>query len=151
MNRDELVEQVLGLSEVRPGDKIVEAYDGGDVLAHADIYWRRVMILPPTGRGGPGTFVAGDTILVAAIANVCVLPSLDDALADLYLVDLIESCHREISQRALIDFAVTFADQYAYDRFGYIHPAGHPNPLFLVHSLRGEVWPDGTVDTMGGW
>lgn len=145
MNRDELLATV-GVTEYRPGDKVIEATEGAAVLAHADIYYRRIVVSPPTPQGGNGVTIAGETLYVAALANFCFEPGQD------WELELLRAARDEVERHPLIRWACVFADPESFERHGcFYHPEGHPDPRFLVLDLQKEPWPDGTVETTGQW
>ena len=64
VNREELLQSVFGLDPDAyvPGAKVVEAHDGSDVVAHADIYWRRVIVHQTTGMAGESSQTVATTV-----------------------------------------------------------------------------------------
>lgn len=147
VNRDELLSVCLKLTDSRPGDKIIEAHIEGDVIAHADVYWRRVVVSPPTGRG-EGASVSGDTLFVAAAGNFCVDP---DYRRDGWGTALLQGVRDEAEAHALVGFVAVFGCLDFFGGAGFFHPDGATDERFLVQEIRGEPWPAGTIDMRGEW
>lgn len=148
MNRDELLSVCLGIAEARPGDKIIESHIDGDVVAHADIYWRRIVVSPPTGRG-EGVTVADETLFIAAAANFCVDP---DYRRDGWGTALLQGVRDEAEAHALVSYVAVFGCLDFFGGAGFYHPDGAADERFLVQEIReGLPWPAGTIDTRGEW
>lgn len=144
MNRDELLQQVLGIDPAayKPGNKMIEATIGADLVAHCDIYWRRAIILPTTVSDGENISTAGTTIHVAAIANVCVAP---DKRGIGWGRELIESAHLEAMAHQMTAYSAVYGCLDFYGRFGYQHPAGAVEEDLLVFALGEQEWPEGKI------
>lgn len=154
MNRDELLVACFPDSEASSpdgmpaGSRILEMIDGGDVLSHLDLSYRRVLVHRATSSPGAGIVDASATLTVAAISNVCTDPAFR---GQGYASALILSAHEEARAHSMVGYAVLFSTYVGfYERFGYAHPDGAPEHL-LVACLTEEPWPAGRVDTRGAW
>jgi N-acetylglutamate synthase-like GNAT family acetyltransferase len=149
VNRDDLLQTVLGIDpdDYRPGAKIIEATDGqGWLVAHADIYWRRVVVMPPTISAGETIAMAATTLTVGRIANVCVDPAVR---GEGWGRALMEACFEDALSHERVDFCAVLAEaeQGFFEHFGFRHPDGARDPRFLVYALREDVaWPEGRVE-----
>jgi predicted acetyltransferase len=133
VSRRELLLACFGRDDFLPADLVLETVRGDAVLAHAEIYQRKV------GVGGRDVWVAG-------IAQVGV----DPAYRRIGLATaLVRAAHIE-ARSAGIDFAALFSEYlWLYEPIGY-EQVDEARPNFLVRELRGD-WPDGEIDTHGEW
>lgn len=142
MNRDELLTECFGTADLKAGQSILEMTQGRDVRSHVDLSYRRVIVSLP-GQIGQ------ETILVAAIANVCTDPAFR---RQGFASSLVRRAHTEATEHPQIRYAALWSDDTAFfARLGYRQVAPERHPAFLVAQLRADPWPPGPFDTKGEW